>query len=258
MKVMLLSMARTRSSVIVNSYAQKYQITNLFEEYRHVAPDNVSKLVFFQRPADLWDKFQKLTKQKTNEIFRNNPNGFVIKLFPVNILNDFQYNPYFNKNGDWNITEKSILDLQEYFQISNYDKIIILYRKNSCDQICSWWHAYSKRFFLTDNQDEISRNIPKGKIHVGTLDPQYTIKCSIIYKKYLEYISTYLDKKNLKYTLLEYDDVPEYLENNFSDIQLSTIDTKFDYKNQIENYYSLSETVQKLELQVDKEFINFF
>lgn len=251
-------MPRTRSSVMVNSYSQKYLIPNLFEEYRDVAPDKVSEMVFFQRPKDLWEKFQQVTKQKTKEIFCKYPNGFVIKLFPINILNDFQYNPYFSKNSDWHITEKSILDLEEYFEISNYDKIIILYRKNSCDQICSWWHAYNRRFFLTNNINEINLNIPKGKINVNTLYPEYNIKSSIVYKKYLEYISTYLNKKNLKYTLLEYDDVPEYLKNNFSNIPLSTIDTKFNYKEQIENYDILHQTIKNLEKEVEKDFLNFF
>jgi hypothetical protein len=258
MKVILLSTARSRSSVIVNSYSQKYQITNLFEEYKDVCPENVSKLVFFHRQSDLLNKFKKLTKEKTDKIFHDNPNGFVIKLFPVNILNDFQYNPEFAKNSNWHITEDSLLDLEEYFQISKYDKIIITYRKNTCDQICSWWHAYNKKIFLTNNEQDVSALTPKGKIEIDTPYPLYTLKSTIVYKKYLEYISTYLDKKNLKYTLLEYHDVPKYLEDNFSNITLSTVDTKYDYKNQIENYNSLNETIEKLEQEVEKEFKNFF
>lgn len=259
MKVLLLSMARSRSSVIVNSYSQKYQIPNLFEDYEPVSPNNVSKMVFMKKPEILWDKFQTLTKNKTDTIFSNNQStGFVIKLFPINIVNDFQFNPLFNKIPNWNITQDSILDLEESFRISEYDKILISYRHNMTDQICSWWHAYNKSFFLTNNKNVAKAFTPKGKIVVSTFDSHYTIKSAIIHKKLLEYIPTYLNKKNLPYTLLEYNEVPTYLQENFSDIEFSTIDTKYDYKNLIENYNEINETVQKLELEVEKEFVNFF
>lgn len=253
MKILLLSMARTRSSVLIDALSKKYQVPNLYEEYGYVSPENISKLVLFKKPTDLWNKLQTETLKKTKEIFLQN--SFAIKLFPANIFNDFQYNTTFNKNIDWRITNQSILDLEKYFNVAEYDQVYILNRKNICDMICSYWHAYNRSFFLTDNKKIAHKFQPKGKLSIrNTHNETYIIKCNIIYNKYLNNISKYFDKKNKNYTLLDYDDVPNYLQTNFSDINLSTVDTEYDYKNLIENYNEIYETICKLKEEVERDF----
>jgi len=256
MKILLLSMARTRSSVLIDAVSKKYQIPNLFEEYQRISPENTSKLVLFKKPTDLWKKLQTETLKKTREIFLQD--SFAIKLFPVSIFNDFQFNPNFNKNVDWHITSQSILDLEEYFNITEYDQIYILNRKNICDMICSYWHAYSKNFFHTDDKNIAKKFQPTGKMTIRTThhDTTYIIKSVIVHYKYLNYIKTYLEKKNKNYIFLDYDDVPDYLQTNFSGINLTTVDTEYNYKNLIENYNEIYETICKLEEEVDREFPN--
>jgi hypothetical protein len=245
-------MVRTRSSVLLDALSKKYQVPNLYEKYVEASPDNISKLVLFKKPENLWEKFQKETRKKTDEIM--SLDKFAIKLFPASIIDDYQINPKYNKNPNWNIDIKHFLDLETYFDASKYDQIYILYRENMCDVLCSYWHAYNKNFFLTDNKNIASRFVPKGDINFNIYDRVYTIKSNILYKKYLQNIENYFDKKNIKYTKLEYNEVPKYLEDNFKNIELSTIDTNYDYKNLVDNYETLQKEIEFLEAEVDRDF----
>ena len=64
MKILLLSMARTRSSVLIDMLSKKYDVNNFYETYRTVSPDEVSKLLLFKKPDLLWDRHKKETKKK--------------------------------------------------------------------------------------------------------------------------------------------------------------------------------------------------
>jgi hypothetical protein len=256
MRILLLSMARTRSSVLIDALSKKYQVPNLYEKYSECGPDTVSKLVLFKKPENLWQKFKTETRKKTDEFMLQD--SFAIKLFVGNILNDYQVNPKYNKNPNWSITNDSFLDLETYFDVSKYDQIYILNRENITDVLCSYWHALNKNLFLTDNEKVAAKLTPKGVININDNVRLYFIKTYIIYKKYLNDVADYLDNKNIKYTKLDYDDVPNYLKENFTDIKLSTIDTNYDYKNSFENYKAFQQEVDLLEKEMNYEYKNFF
>lgn len=254
MKILLLSMARTRSSVLIDMLSKKYDANNFYETYRSVSPDEVSKLLLFKKPDLLWDRYKKETKKKTQEIIDSNL-SYAVKLFPINIFNDYQYNPQYIKNPNWLINKDSLLDLEEYFQISQYDKIYLLQRENICDNICSYMHAYTTNFFLTDSSGKAKTMHPKGKVTL-VASKYYTVKCFILYQRYLKNIKIYLDKKNISYTNLEYDEVPKFIADNAPDVKLDTIDTNYDYRKAFSNYDEICELVREIEKEVDQEFPN--
>lgn len=247
-------MPRTRSSVLIDALSKKYKVPNLYETYRTVSPDEVSKLLFFKKSTLMWSKFRDEAKKKTNELLSNS--SYAVKLFPINIFNDYQYNPQYTKNPNWDISKDSLLDLEEYFQISKYDQIYLLQRDNIVDNICSYWHAYTTNFFLTESVDKAKTMQPQGNLHL-TANKYYTVKCFILFKKYLDYIQIYLDKNNLPYTKLEYNNVPAFISDCIADIKLDTVDTNYNYKNSIKNYDEISELVYRIEKEVDLEFSNF-
>ena len=252
MRIILLSMPRTRSSVLIDGLSKKYKVPNLYETYRTVSPDETSKLLLFKKSTLMWSRFKEEAKKKTQELLDNN-SSYAVKLFPINIFNDYQYNPQFTKHPNWNISRDSLLDLEEHFQISKYDQIYLLQRDNIVDNICSYMYAFTTNFFLTESADKAKTMQPRGKVNLTT-SKYYTAKCFILYKKYLDYIQIYLDKKNLSYTKLEYNTVPEFISDHFADVKLDTVDTNYDYKNFIKNYDEIAELVYKIEREVDQEF----
>lgn len=202
----------------------------------------------------MWSRFKQEAKKKTQELLDNN-SSYAVKLFPINIFNDYQYNPQFTKQSNWNINKDSLLDLEEHFRISQYDQIYLLQRDNIVDNICSYMYAFTTNFFLTDNTNKAKTMQPKGKLTL-VASKYYTVKCFILYKKYLDKIQIYLDKNNLPYTKLEYNDVPEFISKHAGDVKLDTVDTNYDYKNSFKNYDEICKLVYQIEKEVDQEFPN--
>lgn len=256
MRILLLSMARTRSSVLIDALSKKHQVPNLYEKYSECGPDAVSNLVLFKKPENLWEKFKTETRKKTDEFMLQD--SFAIKLFVGNVFNNYQVNPKYNKNPNWIITKDSFLDLETYFDVSKYNQIYILNRENITDVICSYWHALNKNLFLTNNQKIASKLSPKGTININDHVKLYFIKTYIIYRKYLYDVANYLDRKNIQYTSLDYEQVPNYLQTHFPNIELSTIDTNYDYKSSFENYDVFRKEVETLEKQLTNECSDFF
>lgn len=241
MKVLILGTVRSRSSFLIDVICKHYNLQNLFEAYRHIE-DQVSKKVLFKYPDKLWPLYIKETIEYTNTL--KEKDNFAIKIFPGQWLNCWKYNYHHVKNVDWNLLPSDIMDIKITHNIEMYDKIFILKRSNVVDYFCSYISARSRHRFLYNQNDTHIVNLYKKNAKHLVYD-ENQLKISIIEKLGIDYISDLLRKENIKFTELEYDDVPAYVSNNFPNITSELIDPGFNYQELILNYDQIKNDLEK-------------
>lgn len=237
----IIGMKRTRSSVLSLSISNYHDSDNYFGQYDGITPSFKTKIYFSKLPLDQQKSaklkfFQEEVKKMTLEVL-SKPNN-VVKLFPrymiyheIPSVKDHAKSVLPKNYNDLII----ITDIEEYFQLSKFQKIYFLQR-DVTDSICSYGYGiYLKKFQFVDEPElnyftKISRPISID-LNSGWLD-----FCIFEYML-LNHLRSYLDDKKLSYHLLDYDDIPKYCSDRYSGTEIGNYKySGFNYKNLITNY----------------------
>ena len=247
MKVALLTMTRTRSSVLLDTICQYYKIENFFEHYSQQYNDEKINSFYKIREKKLFDEFARIKKKETEFLFSHS--SFGLKIFP------HSYIPLLKEKSSVTpsiecyplFTKDSMLDLNFYFNLNQYDKIILLNRHNIVDNIISQLYALQVGTFLLNdkNKSRWPRIKPNGKLYLTSND-KYVHRSRIYSHLLIKHLPKYLNNLNIKYEELDYDEVPLYLKINYPSVKSQFIDTEFDYKNGITNYNEVKEEIENL------------
>jgi hypothetical protein len=210
MKICLFGQPRSRSNYLLECLATHNAVQNLSEPYQGL----------FHKSSP--DTYTNDIRDLSNKVFNENE-SFALKVQTTNMSH--HYAP--------------ILDF-DHFLLNRYDQIYITYRENILDQICSVLLTIKyKRWYW--------REKPKPEDFIYTFDP---IKdWYILYDAHydlvkLAFLEEYLKTKDLKYKKLEYNDIPNYIDSNLSGSCARSIETGFDFKQQVTNYKLLEHVVK--------------
>jgi hypothetical protein len=66
----------------------------------------------------------------------------------------------------------------------------------------------------------------------------------------------YFDSLDIKYTELEYNEIPKYIESNFPNVKSNHVETNYDYKNIVKDYDKLEDMYYQDKDIVVEKFYN--
>lgn len=252
MSICIVSMKRTRSSILSASIAEFYGSKNYFGMYDAVTPNLKTQIYFNKLPKNQlmdakFDYFKQYIKNLTNTILSDK--NSVVKLFPRYFI--YHDRPSVEAHDKQVLPDNfddllMITDIEEYFQLSKFNKIYYLER-NVTDTVCSYSYAIHLNKFHFFNQYELDYHKKHKSSICIDLNSKWLDFCIFEYML-LTHLKKYMDNKNIKYHILNFENIPAYCEQHYSGTKKNVLDSKFNYKNLIENYTQVEEYV--------KEFIN--
>ena len=139
-----------------------------------------------------------------------------------------------------------VLDF-EWFNFSQYDRIYFTYRESVTDNIASNFIATRLGRFTYKSDAEIYKNLEpfffseSDYYHVRDYIQSINIMTSL--KKYLSSI-------NVASEDIYYNDVPDYLQQRYPGINSSHVETHYDYRKLISNYDDITEVYKRKQNEI--------
>lgn len=229
MKIALVSRARTFSSPIITHLALRYNLTNKFE-------------IYFDNNDTLFSKKNLLktvvNKKHTFDHFKDNiydftknlhtEDNFICKLWPMFLI----YPPHFIHPNQSTIDfqDKIVFDISYYWDLEKYDKIYYCDRDLYSSALS---FVYANKTRVWHKKKNIKNFYPKIKVDSNTIcKTKFYILEYILHHKILDY----LNSKNIPVN--HFTDLSNCFETNF-------VPTNNNYKNLIENYEVIIETIDQ-------------
>lgn len=233
MKILILCRPRTRSTLLIDSVAKHFEITDEDENLKRTYGKFHSILLNPKFYDTFFNEFQKSFKNHVQELFVKN--NFVVKLYPRMLT----FSPHvINNIKEYNLTCMS--NLTYFANIRKFDKIYYLDR-NIVDSVCSW--AFSNHINNFNFRNE--RNLADYQsINISIdIEKDAFLKFYIFEACILKLYKTFLEKNNINFIDLTYDNVVDYTKLNFPNVVNKTIHSNFDYSKIITNYYDLQTSI---------------
>lgn len=241
MKICVLSHARCRSSILVTSLANSYNLVNLQEDYDEAKKFSYKERQQISKSLDKKNETLNIYSDRlekfTNKFFSEN-NDFVIKIWPR----------FFNATEFCYNIDSFIKNLEKTFNFSQYDKII-LSNRDPLDAICSLSLAIKYGYNYNDKNLAILgtkrryENIEHNKVELHSWNKSFLAEILLI-----DNIRHYFDRKNISYDFVPFTDVPSYV-NNLPEPTTPKkwylpIDTNIDYSKAVINYYEFKKELE--------------
>lgn len=196
-------MPRSRSSILLETISEFYNIKILGEH-------DINTLEI-RYGEDYINSLQSFLKKNSNFL-----NG-VIRFHPLQMVAN---RPFRILNFDW-------------FKFDQYDKIFFTYRKSISDNIASNFVATKINRFTYKSKDEIKTNLGPFEF---TQEDYYHVRDYYRSIHVMEQLKEYLRRYDIEWTDLDYDEIPKYIQNNYPGIDVSHVETKYQYDKIISNF----------------------
>ena len=208
MRILLLSLPRSRSNFLTEAFAESYGFPNLREPYINLDPDDLD--------------YSKKVKLVTDDLLK---------------IQDFVYKLQSSNINDSPITYNE-------FQFNMYDEIYITARKNITEQIASLLVAKTNNVWTQYTKDLVSMADPR--MHHIVFDKTKHMKLlteiEIDIKK-LIILKNQLIKDNIKVKTLYYEIIDDWAKDHLNNPKTEFEKSDYDYKKIIANYNELEEIV---------------
>ena len=211
MKYCMISLPRSRSSVLLETISMFYGIKILGEE--------IGK-IYIRNNEEYLRTLKKMLKKNSRA-----PKG-VIRLHPLQMCSRTREQAKSQK-----IDAFTLLDFK-YYNFEQYNKIYFTYRESIEDNIASNFiaHRFEKYTYKVGSKLITDTTVTFSKSdHWHVIDYIHSIKIMELLKKYLL-------ENSISYQELYYNDIPDYLRRNFPQVKSSHIETNYDYRKMISNY----------------------
>jgi len=203
MKACIIGMPRSRSSILLETISEFYNVRILGEH-------DINTLEV--RHGEEYINTLRAMLEKNSNLL----NG-VIRFHPLQMIAN---RPFRILNFDW-------------FKFDQYDKIFFTYRKSISDNIASNFVATKINKFTYKSKADIQTNIGP---FVFTEDDHYHVRDYYRSIHIMDQVKEYFRQHDLDWTELDYAEVPDYIQNNYPGIDVSHIETKYQYDKIISNF----------------------
>lgn len=202
MKICIIGMPRSRSSLLLETLSNFYNIPILGKEINLLQTRYGEE--YIERLKTLLD------------LYSSSESG-IIRLHPLQLI---AYGPFRILNLDW-------------FNFFQYDKIFSTIRYSIPDNIASNFVASKLNTYTYQHPDK-----PFTKVgpYIFTEKDKHHIRDYIQSTHVLEELNSYFIKNNLGKTTLEYNEIPFYIRKNYPNTWVSHVETEYQYNKIITNY----------------------
>lgn len=244
MKTLIIARPRTRSNLLIHAHSEFHNLVDKHEIYTlgtgKIIESNTKNINFKH------SLFESQVKKITEENFKQD--NFVIKLFPRMVI----LGNHHIENLD-SYEHRIIDNLSYFYNIQKYDKIYFLNR-NIIDSVCSYMFGLHVQSFISTDTSLYDYN-ESVIIDIDDRLNFYLYEYAIQSR-----IKDFIERKNLSCTILDYQDIPQYVGFTYPNIKNKTIDSKIDYKKIITNYNEVCDYIsQTYKTYLDKaNNINFY
>lgn len=241
MRILVFGHPRTRSSFLLDVACKHYELTNYFEIYHGNLINQIEHEIPAHKNISKWEVYKKRVKTITDNL--SEKNNFGVKIFSTVLTN---WEKIAVNILDYSVIHKDdIINLEEYFKVSSYDKIYITYRKNFTDQFCSYKHARLNDTFVYKKQEKKLAQLyaPKNK----KIDYKLSdIKRWVFEVAIQDYFFDYIKNRYSNVIQLEYHDIPNYVKLTYPNCTSDLSETNYNYEESISNYQQISDDFQKV------------
>lgn len=234
---------RTRSSYLLSSLISAYNLTSKWEPYDDLQND-IYYTTLKKDPKDLWSKYITASKSLTSDLVKTD--NFILKLHSHAFFNCYKILDACRKNNLFRLDSSDSLELKDHIDISQYDKIYFLTRQDYISNICSYLFGTIKHKLYLGDMHKI---IPHHNKPITLSYNMYELQTLLIQNMLLPVFEKRLIETNLKYTKLDYNDVPAYIDTQYPDTTSSYTETKFNYKNLLRNYDQIVNVIEEEKLK---------
>lgn len=235
MKVCVIGFPRSRSSLL-------YETISLFYNIPILPGERITEIINgFNSNSNTYtschiENMIKYELQKDN--LRKDG---VIRIHPI------QFSYIIWKEG----YSRIMMNLDSY-DFKHYDQIYFSFRNSISDTLASTIVAYRLGKYTYRSKDEIFKfKKPIDTIINRRILHDYIYSC-IIYS----HMKKYFDSLDIKYTELEYNEIPKYIESNFPNVKSNHVETNYDYKNIVKDYDKLEDMYYQDKDIVVEKFYN--
>jgi phage terminase Nu1 subunit (DNA packaging protein) len=260
MKILIYSQQRTRSSFLLDVLCKHHNLTNYFEPYSDILNASYHQCLD-KSPSNVFKKYLQKSHEVTEKL--KNTDNFGTKLFAASCHNLFKFigssarNTQqmlysFPKSENLALEKADLVDVRKHYNLDMYDKIYILYR-DEVERLASNFHAENHDNFLFHADKKGWREFysPENKSLPHLYD--WKIKAKLLESVVFKYNIELLKRTYNNLTILDYKEVPNYVQQNYPNITSTHLETNFNYKN-LKKYNELEEIIRKCqeELKVDE------
>lgn len=221
MKICLISMPRSRSSVLLSTISLYHKIPIIgqdINDYRYDM-DNFLSNNFLEKKG-------------------------VIRFHPTHLIPNLK-------------TCDSIVNL-DLMKFSQYDKIYFTHRNSIVDYICSYIIADYLGKFTYYSTNDLEDTIPSMTFSLENSKHYKFLKWHVYSELLINLIKKYLLNLNIPYNDLYYDSIPLYIKNNYSNVKINNVETNYNYKKIFINYDEIESLYYKLKIELEKEYHDCF
>jgi hypothetical protein len=233
MKYLIYCLPRTRSSLLQDVISQKYNLTNLEEPYIEVEKKAKKNLIFHNNKL-VWENYQKNVLEVTKNL--ETQDNIVVKIFSDITFNHLKYRKLV-LNDSFSIDNDDIVNPEKVCSMQSYDKIFLLYRQSITDLFCSY--RYGKNFQKLQYEDtQLDKSLVnfRSTKKINLVYDDVSLASDVLQYLYFQHQARHLLKVHPNITMLEYDEIPMYVNKNFEGVTSKFLETNFDYKELVKNY----------------------
>lgn len=214
MKICIIGFPRSRSSLLLETINKFYSIPILGEDINSIGKtitsrDWIADTVLPPPPDSYYTALKLLL------LMHNRKKEGVIRLHPTQL----SFMPY----------SAGIINF-DIFNFKQYDTIYFTSR-NDVDSVASLFVAGQLKTFTYKSKDALFKNIDKM-----TITNNETVRNHIMSEIIVDKLKKYFATHNIDYKELDYDIIPQYIEETYPDAKSHHVETNYDYKSIITNY----------------------
>lgn len=236
-RIAVFSTPRTKSSFVLHAACKHYNAKNHYELWT-----GIHSIILKVPLPNVWDIWKRKIQIKTQELFTRDIN-FGLKVWAPAFINKHE----FLNNRDKFLANPTVLfNLTEHFNFNQYTEFYIL-KRNTTDMICSWLHGKETELWGYNSSADIKQYHPmyyKSNFDENFKTYQNLLDWLIYSSLVIDRIEPYLQSINKQYHLLDFDEIPSFVENKFN-LTSPYIPNDFKYSDVVKNYNLFDEYVQE-------------
>lgn len=241
MKIIIIGTLRTRSSYLLDTLSQEYNLEDKWEPYDDLFRKKTNGMLK-NLPENVWPEYKKAAQEMTEKFMQQD--NFILKVFSHAFFNTVKAEWNLMRNKPFTLDKANdLLDLETHLNISKYNHIYFLTRKDYINNICSYLFGQYTNTLLYTAKERHGIKFQNRPMIVRY--NKLFIQLLIIQNMFLKVFEKKLVETSLPYVKLDYDEVPNYVLSNFPNIVNKFIETKFDYKSIIKNYDEIVNVIEE-------------